>query len=136
MAEVTQQTQSWEEAVEHNHPPHEPSSNYTFSRDCLRCQDAARLRGHREQRELREERDRLEEALHDRKTWTFDTLLYVADRLLDEFYPDDIFPDVPEEDAKGDPGPQLIRAIRRCRCALGQAASTRTNHGSRGGQDG
>lgn len=68
--------------------------------------------------ELHAEREHLEDLLHDRKTWTFDTLLYVADRLLSEFYPDDIFPDVPEEDAKGDPGPQLIRAIRRCRRAL------------------
>lgn len=60
----------------------------------------------------------LREALReDREKWSFDTLLFVADQLLAEVYPTDIFPPDERLDDR-DPGPYLVDALRRCRAAL------------------
>ena len=50
-------------------------------------------------------------------TWPFEILMAAADRMLAEHYPPDIFTGV-----SGDPGPNLVVALRECRQAMIQAA--------------
>lgn len=66
--------------------------------------EATRDSAQAEAEELRARVAELEEALHDRKTWSFDTLRYVGERLVTEFYPEDIFPDRPEDEEDASSG--------------------------------
>lgn len=55
--------------------------------------------------------ERLEEAVTEQpEKWTFDTMMWAADRLLAEKYPAKIFTGV-----SGDAGPRLVAALRDCR---------------------
>ena len=82
-----------------------------FEGEC--AEDAAALAA------LLAEREALIDALQeDRDKWRFDTLLVAADALLARAYPDDVFPDLDDPQVEGDPGPALVRALRRCRAAL------------------
>ena len=74
---------------------------------------AYRVGGHRERGEaaltvLASRLEQAEQAVRDdREVWSFDTLVYVAQRLLDEQYPPEVF-----TGASGDPGPALVVALR------------------------
>lgn len=60
------------------------------------------------------ERDRLFEIVRESpEKWGFDTMMWAADRILDEIYPSDIF-----TGASGDPGPRLVAALRDCRAVM------------------
>lgn len=45
---------------------------------------------------------------------SFNSLIEFAKAMLAEHYPDDIFPDLDDPAIEGDPGPALVRALRRC----------------------
>lgn len=53
----------------------------------------------------------LEECLtDDREKWSFDTLTFLAEQLLDKVYPPDLFD--PPSTLSGDPGAKLATALR------------------------
>ena len=65
-------------------------------------------------RSAADEIERLQEAVTEPpEKWSFDTLMWAADRLLAEIYPPGIFTGV-----SGDPGPRLVVALRNCRAAM------------------
>ena len=70
---------------------------------------------------LRVEIDRLREILAEQpEKWSFDTLMWAADRILAEIYPADIFTGV-----SGDPGPRLVVALRDCRTVMARPPKVR-----------
>ena len=81
--------------------------------------------------EAERERDHLSEMLNEqREKWSFDTLMYAATVLLREWYPPDIIPAQPHTD-EGDPGPHLVRALRRCIEARSATLGTDDDEGGR-----
>jgi transcription termination factor NusB len=72
---------------------------------------------------LREDNERLSEAVSEHpEKWSFDTMLFIARRVLDVWYPTDVKV-VCDKDAP-DPGPRLAAALHDCLAALAQQGET------------
>lgn len=70
-----------------------------------------------EVKRLLTENERLREIINEQpEKWSFDTLMWAADKILDEIFPADIFTGV-----SGDAGPRLVAALRDCRTIMKNA---------------
>ena len=73
--------------------------------------------------EAADEIERLREMVAENPNkWPFETLMVAADRLLEEHYPSDIF-----TGASGDPGSNLVVALRDCRARLASSVVDQTD---------